>query len=166
VTLGERILIMERGRIVAAGEPLEVFGAPVSNSVAKLTGVENIFEGRIKSANADSGIASVVISDENGSCEIDIPSPNRGSGEPITIAVRSGDILLATSEVRNTSARNILPGNISRIENASDRVLVSVRSGVTWVVSVTREAAVELGLAEGQNVWIAFKTYSCHILDK
>ena len=165
VMLGERILLIERGRITAAGEPLEVFGAPASKSVARLTGVENIFEGRVKRASRDSNTASVVITDQSGSCEIDIPWPNRGAGEQVTIAVRSGDILLATSELSNTSARNILPGTISHIEKTSDRVLVNVTSGVNWVVSVTREAMTELGLAEGQRVWIAFKTYSCHLLD-
>ena len=166
VALGERILIMEGGRIVAAGEPLEVFGAPVSKSVARLTGVENIFEGRILNATPDSSTATIVISDQNGSCQIDVPSLNRASGQSVTIAVRSGDILLATSELHNTSARNILPGTITLVEKTADRTLVKVTSGVNWVVSVTREAALELGLAEGQSVWIAFKTYSCHILDQ
>jgi molybdate transport system ATP-binding protein len=166
VSLGERILIMDHGKIVAAGEPLEVFGAPVSKRVARLTGVENIFEGRVNTTSSLAGTTSVTISDKYGSCEIEAPSINREPGETLTIAVRSGDILLATSEIRNTSARNILPGKISSIDRASDRTLVNVASGVNWVVSVTREAAVELGLTEGQHVWIAFKTYSCHILNE
>ena len=166
VSLGERILIMDHGKIVAAGEPLEVFGTPVSKRVARLTGVENIFEGRVNNTNSLAGTTSVTVTDKYGSCEIEAPAINREPGETLTIAVRSGDILLATSEMRNTSARNILPGKIRSIDRASDRTLVNVASGVNWVVSVTREASVELGLAEGQEVWIAFKTYSCHILDE
>jgi len=166
VSLGERILIMDHGNIVAAGEPLEVFGTPVSKRVARLTGVENIFEGRVNNTNSLAGTTSVTVTDKYGSCEIEAPAINREPGETLTIAVRSGDILLATSEMRNTSARNILPGKISSIDRASDRTLVNVASGVNWVVSVTREASVELGLTEGQHVWIAFKTYSCHILDE
>ncbi|HKF58880.1 MAG TPA: molybdenum ABC transporter ATP-binding protein [Blastocatellia bacterium] len=166
VSLGERILIMDHGKIVAAGEPLEVFGTPVSKRVARLTGVENIFEGRVNNTNSLAGTTSVTVTDKYGSCEIEAPAINREPGETLTIAVRSGDILLATSEMRNTSARNILPGKISSIDRASDRTLVNVASGVNWVVSVTREASVELGLTEGQHVWIAFKTYSCHILDE
>jgi molybdate transport system ATP-binding protein len=166
VSLGERILIMDHGRIVATGEPLEVFGAPISRRVARLTGVENIFQGRINSRNSGAGTTSVTVSDKYGSCEIEAPAIDREPGDTLTVAVRSGDILLATSEMRNTSARNILPGKINSIERASDRALVNVASGVNWVVSVTREASVELGLAEGQQVWIAFKTYSCHILDE
>lgn len=166
ITLGQRILVMEHGRIIAAGEPLEVFGAPASKSVARLTGVENIFEGVIKGQNPDAGTASVIVTDDRGSCEIGVPSSDRRPGETVTVAVRSGDILLATSELRNTSARNILLGKISGIERGGDRVLVTVASGVKWKVSVTREAAIELGLAEEQRVWIAFKSYSCHILDK
>ena|SRR5215471_3704863 len=166
VSMGERILIMDHGRIVAAGEPLEVFGAPVSKRVARLTGVENIFEGRVNGTNSLAGTTSVTVTDKSGACEIEAPSTDREPGDTLTIAVRSGDILLATSEMRNTSARNILPGKISSIERASDRTLVKVASGVNWVVSVTREASVELGLTEGQSVWIAFKTYSCHILNE
>src|SRR5215831_3279703 len=141
VTLGERILLLDSGRIVAAGEPLEVFGAPRSRSVARLTGVENIFEGRVTSRNKDAGTASVTVIDGKGSCEIEVPSSGREQGEELTIAIRSGDILLATSELRNTSARNILPGKISSIQRTSDRILVNVASGVNWAVSVTREAS-------------------------
>jgi molybdate transport system ATP-binding protein len=166
VSLGERILIMDHGRIVTAGEPLEVFGTPVTRRVARLTGVENIFEGRIDSRNSGAGTTLVTLSGKYGSCQIDAPSTAREPGDTLTIAVRSGDILLATNDIRNTSARNILPGTISSIRRTSDRTLISVASGVDWVVSVTREASVELGLHEGQNVWIAFKTYSCHILNE
>src|SRR5215831_3860708 len=112
VSMGERILIMDHGRIVAAGEPLEVFSAPVSKRVARLTGVENIFEGRVNGTNSLAGTTSVTVTDKYGACEIEAPSTDREPGDTLTIAVRSGDILLATSEMRNTSARNILPGKI------------------------------------------------------
>jgi molybdate transport system ATP-binding protein len=47
VTLGERVIVYEQGRVVASGEPLEVFRLPVTRSVARLTGVENIFSGLV-----------------------------------------------------------------------------------------------------------------------
>src|SRR5215471_15365317 len=47
ISLGERLIVYERGRIAGRGEPVEIFGTPVTTSVARLSGVENIFTGRV-----------------------------------------------------------------------------------------------------------------------
>ncbi|MCA1850421.1 MAG: ATP-binding cassette domain-containing protein [Acidobacteria bacterium] len=76
-------------------------------------------------------------------------------------------VVYVTEEPRSTSARNILRGRIAEVEERGDRVLVHVScSGVGWVVSVTRQAARELRLSKGRDVWLAIKTYSCHLLDR
>nr|MDQ5838218.1 ATP-binding cassette domain-containing protein [Acidobacteriota bacterium] len=59
LSLGERALVFERGRVVAEGEPHEVFGAPVKASVARLTGIENIFEGEVLSRSEEAGTMTV-----------------------------------------------------------------------------------------------------------
>jgi molybdate transport system ATP-binding protein len=167
VTLGEHAIIYEHGRVIAAGEPLEVFGAPVKASVARLTGVENVFEGRVVSKSEAAGTMSVSIGEETAPCHVDVPLGGQIVGEIVTVAVRSGDILLATEEPRSTSARNILRGRITKIEERNDQILVDVScSGIRWVVSVTRQAARELILSTEREVWLAIKTYSCHLLDR
>jgi len=166
VMLGERVYVYERGRIVAAGEPVAVLGSPVKTSVARLTGVENIFTGYVVARDRYAGIMTVQIGGEENPCRIDVPFGHQQTGERVTLAVRSGDILLATVEPRSTTARNVLPGRIAAIEERSDRILVRVRSGVEWVVSVTRQALEELQLAKDSNVWLAIKTYSCYLLDR
>jgi molybdate transport system ATP-binding protein len=166
ITLGERVVVFEQGRVAAIGEPIEVFGAPVSSTVARLTGVENIFDGRVMARNEAWGFMSVQVSDGAGSCVVEAPLGNFAPGEPLLLALRSGDILLATEEPRHTSARNVFCGQISELEQREGRILVKIVSGVTWIASVTRQAADELGLIAGANVWIAFKAHSCYLLDK
>lgn len=166
VSLGERVIVFERGCVVARGLPIEVFGAPITTSIARLTGVENIFAGRILVKNEAGGTMTVEISDENGLCRVDVPFGNQAQGERVTVAVPAGDILLATEEPRSTTLRNRLKGRISAIEERVNRTVVSVRAGVTWNASVTRQAVRELGLCEGQEVWLAFKTHSCYLLDQ
>ncbi len=109
---------------------------------------------------------TVEISDESGLCRVDVPFGNEAQGEHVTVAVPSGDILLATEEPRSTSLRNRLLGRISAIEERVNRSVVRVSAGVTWNASVTRQAVKELGLSEGQEVWLAFKTHSCYLLDQ
>jgi molybdate transport system ATP-binding protein len=165
VTLGARVIVYEGGRVVACGEPLEVFGSPITRSVARLTGVENIFAGLIVARNEAGGTMRVGVTDENGDCQIDIPFAGQALNESLTIAVPANDILLATQAFQAVSARNILRGHIHSIEVRDRRTVVKVKSGVMWSVNVTPQAVNELCLAQGQEVWLAFKTHSCYRLD-
>jgi molybdate transport system ATP-binding protein len=166
VTLGEHVIVYERGRVAASGLPVEVLGTPVTGTVARLTGVENIFPGRIVAPRESKGTTRVEITDSIGQCLLEIPFSGDPAGSAVMVAVPSGDILLATEEPRLTSARNILRGRIERIEDRGHGALVSVISGVVWRASVTREAVRELDLSVGSEVWLALKTHSCYLLDR
>lgn len=165
VSLGDHLVAYERGRVVTSGEPLEVFEGPVMAGVARLTGVENVFEGVVVERSPSAGTMTVMMSDGSGSCYLDIPLGRQGKGDPVRVAIRSGDILVATEDLRSTSARNILYGSVTAIEERGDYSIVRVKSGVTWAASITRQAAGELSLSKGQNIWLAIKTHSCHLLD-
>lgn len=166
IAIGERVIVYEAGRVVARGEPLAVFGSPVRSSVARLTGIENIFTGRVVSKSEAGGMMTVEVGDANGLCRVDVPFGNEPEGERVKIAVPSGDILLATAEPRSTSARNILPGRVEAIEDRAGGAIVRVTSGVSWSVKVTRQSVLDLGLQIGQEVWLAIKTHACYLLDK
>lgn len=165
VSLGDHLIAYENGRVVTTGEPLEIFEAPVIASIARLTGVENVFEGTVAQRNPAAGTMTVIMNDESGCCYLDIPLGKQNQGDAVKVAIRSGDILLATEEVRSTSARNILRGSVTAIEERGDYSIVRVKSGVTWAASITRQAAGELGLSNRQEIWLAIKTHSCHLLD-
>ena len=166
LNLGERALVFERGRVVAEGEPHEVFAAPTTASVARLTGVENIFQGRVLSRSEPAGTMTVELSGQKGeTCRVEVPLARTPEGARLTVAVRSGDVLIATEELRGISARNVLAGRVALVEHRSEQTLVHVESGVVWVASVTRQSLRELQIEVGKPVWVAFKTYSCRILD-
>lgn len=168
LALGERALVFERGRIVATGEPHEVFVSPASLGVARLAGVENIFEGVVKSRDESAGTMLVELKNDEGAASlgVEVPLGRAGVGGCVTIAVRSGDVLLATEEPRGLSARNVLRGRVAAVERRSSETLVRVEcGGVVWAASVTPQSLGELSIEVGREVWLAFKTYSCRIFD-
>ncbi|MGH9825450.1 MAG: TOBE domain-containing protein, partial [Blastocatellia bacterium] len=112
------------------------------------------------------GTVSGDITDPHGECKVEAPVGNYREHEHVTLAIRSGDILLATERLEHTSARNNLPGRITGLERRSDRTLVRVLAGVEWIVRVTEQAVEELKLENGRPVWLAFKTHSCYVLDR
>jgi len=63
-----------------------------------------------------------------------------------------------------SSARNRLPGRISRIVTQGPLVRVSVDCGVPVIASITRASAVEMGLAEGGDVVATFKASAVHLI--
>jgi molybdate transport system ATP-binding protein len=165
IMLGDHLIAYEHGRIVGTGEPVEIFGGPVVASVARLTGVENIFEGVVSQRNTDAGTMTVRVKDGSGACDLEIPLGQESRGNNVIVAIRAGDILLAAEELRSTSARNMLRGQITAIEDRGAHSIVRVQSGVAWAVSVTRQAVAELGLSHGRMIWLAIKTHSCYLLD-
>ena len=163
--LGERALIFERGRIVARGTPSDVFAAPTSASVARLTGFENVFEGLIERRDAVAGTMLVRIEDGGGSCRVEVPLGRGSDGDSVHVALHSGDILLASEEPRGLSARNVLEGVVLGVEERGGQNVVRVRGGVEWAAGVTRQSVAEMRLAPGRPVWVVFKTFSCRLLD-
>ena len=53
--LGEHVLILDAGRIVAQGTPHEVIAAPQQETVAQLIGFENIFDATVESIHPERG---------------------------------------------------------------------------------------------------------------
>jgi len=53
--LGEKLLVLEQGRVIAQGTTHEVMSAPQSETFAQLAGFENIFDAQVKSIREDRG---------------------------------------------------------------------------------------------------------------
>jgi len=160
LSLGERLLVLEAGRVVAEGKPIDVLSQPVKESVANLTGVENLFDVRILERNAERGTLTC----DAGGCRLEIPYSDWPADRPLRVGLRSGDILLAVSVPQGLSAQNILPGRIHRIDAGDYEICLRVDCGRIFDVTVTRSAAEVLQLKPGKEVWLIFKAHSCHVL--
>ncbi len=76
--------------------------------------------------------------------------------------VRADHVVLAATEPRGLSARNIWESEITSIDHESDSaLLVHLRAAAGAVLArVTPEAAMDLALAPGQKVWAIVKAHS------
>jgi molybdate transport system ATP-binding protein len=108
------------------------------------------------------GVMRVALSLSNRELEIPLGSAPKGSS--VQIAIRAGDILLATEPPKSISARNILPGTVTSLELRGTLYAVQADAGVLFTVHVTPGAVRSLQLAEGQRVWLVLKTHSCHVV--
>lgn len=161
--LGERMIAVEHGRIVSEGTPREVLEAPRRRRLAQAAGFENLLSATVLDLREPDGVMRVRLADAN--CEIEVPLGHAGPGDCVRIAIRAGDILLATESPRGLSARNVLEGRVTSLERRGALVAARVDCGVVFTVHVTPGAVRALELAVEKKVWLVLKTHSCHFVE-
>ncbi len=142
VALADRLIVMEKGRLVQTGTPSEVTESPRSQYVADLVGV-NLLRG-----DADHGSVRM----PSGPV---VAAVGAESGEVFAVIHPRAVALYRTRP--EGSPRNVWPGRASSIELMGNRVRVRIDGEVPLVAEVTPSALKELALVEGGEVWLSFK---------
>ncbi len=168
LALGERVLVMEAGQIIAQGTPHEVLSAPRQETVAQLAGFENIFDATVDLIHEDRGTMTCRLPGMQSNTHVLLETPliRAQPGSRLRIGIRAGDILLATIKPEGLSARNVIGGRVLSLERRDMIVAVRVDCGVEMEVHVTLAARDALKLAPGNEVWLVIKTHSCHLMQK
>ena len=164
--LGERVVVLDAGRIVAQGTPHEVIAAPQQETVAQLVGFENIFDAVVEAVRPERGTMTCRLAGEGAPVLLETPLVREGVGSALRVGIRAGDILLATVMPVGVSARNIIPGRIISIERRDVIVCARVKCRVEMEVHLTLAARDSLELVAGREVWLVIKTHSCHLMQK
>jgi molybdate transport system ATP-binding protein len=161
--LGEQVIVLNAGRIVAQGRPHEVMSVPRLETVAQLLGFENIFDATVTSLREERGTMTCRLG--AGPVELETPLVRAEIGSRLRVGIRAGDLLLATENPHGLSARNVLSGTIRKIDQRDVIISAVVDcSGTKFEVHLTLAAREALQLAPGKSVWVVAKTHSCHLM--
>jgi len=160
--LGENVIVMDAGKIVAQGTPHDALGRPTSESVAQLAGFENIFACTVAARHPDQGTMTCRFA--GSELELEVPLTRLDESRPLRVGIRAGDILVASSVPQGLSARNLLPGTITSLQQHDAKVIAKVHCGAEFAVHLTPGARRSLQLEPGTRVWLVIKTYSCQVL--
>ena len=162
--LGERVIVLDAGRIVAEGTPHEVMLAPIQETVAQLAGFENVFDAEVQAVRPERGTMTCHISGDGGAVLLETPLVHGGVGSALRVGIRAGDSLLATSPPVGLSARNVIPGRVESLIQRDVIISAQVKCRVTMEVHLTLAARDSLQLEPGKEVWLVIKTHSCHLM--
>jgi molybdate transport system ATP-binding protein len=184
--LGERVLVLEAGRIVAEGTPHEVLDSPRRETVAQLAGFENVFDVEVERLHEDYGtITCRVLGPQpplskpfttklsrSGAPEprvsLEVPLIHAEPGEQLRLGIRAGDILISLERPSGLSARNLLPAKILALRREGTTIVAETVSAecpeIHFTVHLTPHAVESLHLSAGEVVWLVLKTHSCHLM--
>lgn len=161
--LGERVVVLEEGRVVAQGTPQDVLETPLHETIAQLAGFENIFDVEVAEVHPAGGTMTCRVA--GSQVEIEAPLGRLAAGQRARAGIRAGDIIIATAPPHFLSARNVLNGTIVQLRSNGGAVIATVEcGGVRFQSTLTTGAQTALDLREGGAVWLVMKTHSWHLL--
>ncbi len=140
--LADRLVVMEAGRHVQTGTPVEVTERPRSRYVADLVGV-NLLRGAADHGSVRTADGAMVA------------AAGAVSGEVFAVIHPRAVSLHRTRP--EGSPRNVWAGRAHGVELFNDRARVRIEGRVPLVAEVTPAALAELRLGEGDEVWLSFK---------
>lgn len=152
--LTTRVLVLDGGRTLAQGELTEVLDAEEVVAVADSLGLESLLE--VEILGPEGGLTRARL----GSTELLLPPIDAAPGTPGLVALGPGEVLLSPEPVLGTSARNCVPGTVTRVAELPDRLLVSVDIGGVVRVQVSEGSGERLGLVPGRAIYCVIKAFS------
>ena len=150
--LGDVVAVLSEGRIAQRGTPEQVFRYPNSAFVARFVGTGNVIAGVVERSEPG-GLSPFRGRFLGENLTLDVVAEREG---PIHAVIRPEDIVLSLTQ-HPDSARNHMPGVVSRLERIGPVTLVHLDVGRPLIASITTASADDMGLAAGNNVVLAFK---------
>jgi len=162
--LGDRIAVMDGGRVAQVGTPGEVMNRPADGNVASFVGVETVLDAFVVAAGAGTFVARVGTPGTSGPAPSVEAVGTYGVGDRVLLCIRPENVTLSLPGGSGTAARNVFPGVVSKVtpQGAIHRVVVDC--GVLLSALVTTHSVVELGLVPGRPIVASVKATAIHAI--
>ncbi|MGE0284411.1 MAG: ABC transporter ATP-binding protein, partial [Rhizobiaceae bacterium] len=154
MTMADRIAILDKGEVMQVATPPEIYEAPGSRFVANFVGNVNMFEGKVKSRNAD----EVRIIGGSGAEILVHNAGDAATGKDVAFAIRPEKIKVSSRKPVD-GAGNAMEGQIYDIAYLGDMTVYHVRLPDGQVVKASALNAARLTedpLSWNDKAWISF----------
>ena len=154
--LGDRVGVIDAGRVIQEGTPTELAARPRSAFVADFTGAV-VLTGTARRAR--DGLTHVEL---DGGGQVTSTDPGEG---PVAVSVYPWEIEIEPAgSDRPTSARNHVRADVVSLTAVGNRVRLGLAAGQPLTAEITQEAAQRLGLAAGQQVTATWKAAATRLV--
>jgi molybdate transport system ATP-binding protein len=151
--LGERVLLLDKGAIVADGSPLDLL--PIARNLkTENLDFENVFDATVSHVYASH------VTCRPGAMSSDLtvaPAPALATpGTKLRLGIRASDIALSAAPPRLLGAWNALPARVTSVSRSRGVTEARVHCGTEWVVHLPA-ATPELDNVAGADVWLMIR---------
>jgi len=154
IALTNRIAIIEKGKIVQAGTPDDVFRNPRSAFIADFAGISNFYKGQLKDSNEQPGLKIF----ETTGLSIYVNSEEQVNSYGYIII--PGEAVTISDEKLNSSAVNNFSGTVKDIYKTRTGIELIVDVGIDVTARISGYSLDRLRITTGKKLWISFKASS------
>ena len=158
-TLGDRLVLLEDGRVTQTGTPTDVRDRPATRYAAELVGT-NLFVGTLEPAEPGAGTLRI----DDGELTVVWPERLPDVSVPDVRATLAPHEISLHTERPEGSPRNVFHGPIEEVAIAGGRARVRVATSPPLVAELTTGSVERLGLRPGVDVWASCKAVEVRLM--
>ena len=162
LALGDRVVALDQGRIVAEGLPLDMATPPPRLGPAQPADFENLFDATVLERRQHDG--TMVCRLTGTSLLLVAPMAQAPVGAEVRLGVRAADILVSSSPPAMLNECNVLRGRMARLERDGAVIEARVDCGADVRVRLAADAADAVGLQPAADVWLMIGIQSCQLV--
>jgi molybdate transport system ATP-binding protein len=162
LALGDRAIVLEQGKIVTDGPPLDVISNPLRLATAQKERFENIFDATVVELRERDG--TMVCELTGTSIHVEAPLAQVAVGSEVCVGIRADEILVASSQPAILGDCNVIRGKITRVERNGAMVEARVSCGAEFRVHLGPRSIEPVGLDTSADVWMMIRTRACHLI--
>jgi putrescine transport system ATP-binding protein len=156
MTLGQRLGVMNHGRIAQVGSPADIYESPATRFVADFIGSVNMFAGVVRESAADS---LCVDCGELGAAIRAERAPASVPGASVWVAIRPEKVLISRQPPGTSAVDNAVRGAVSEIAYMGDMSIYLVRLASGTLMRVTLPNVMrgsERPISRNESVWLSW----------
>ena len=162
MTLADRIVALDGGRIQQVGPPLDLYARPSNLFVAGFIGSPkmNLLPARVLSA-ADGGARLRL--DANAAAQLEVAATGAGAGDAVTVGVRPEALEVISPGEAMPTGMTALPAKVESVERLGNITYAYLDGGTPEVITV--QVMGHSDLAAGQEVQVGMRPGQVHVFD-
>jgi molybdate transport system ATP-binding protein len=155
--LADRILVIDRGRVVREGSTAQVMADPEALRAMGIREVAALLPAVIVGPEED-GLTRL----DTATGPIFLPGVQSAPGSRLRVRIMAHEVILSRARPQGLSALNILPATVTAVRRGEGPgVMVYLAMGETEILArITRRAATEMNLVPGDAVHAVLKAMS------
>jgi ABC-type Fe3+/spermidine/putrescine transport system ATPase subunit/protein-tyrosine-phosphatase len=162
LALGDRVIALEQGRIVAEGLPHEVVPALRREQMAQPAGFENLFDATVVELREQEHTMTCRL--VGTSLQIETPLAQVPLGSEVCIGIRAAEILIASSQPAIVGACSVIRGDVKRLDRVGAAVEARVAGGAEFRVHLPLRSVDSPDLKAAAEMWVIIRADACHLV--
>jgi molybdenum ABC transporter ATP-binding protein len=166
LAMGDRVIALEQGKIVAEGLPLDIAPASFPAALAAPAGFENLFDATVLELREAEGImlCQLAGTDLRLAAPLARAGADVGIGAEVCLGVRAGEILVSATPPALLGECAVIPGRIRSLERRGAGVEARIGGAAELRVALSRRVAETHPLAVESAVWMMIPPQACRLV--